>query len=444
MAFLVAMVPSWPAPASFREPVTFEADVLPLLQKHCQSCHMPGEIGPMPLLAYQQVRPWAKAIRESVLQKKMPPWFADSQHGQFSNDRSLTQAEIDTFVAWVDSGAKQGEPQQGLQPRRFQPGWRMGKPDVVFELAKEFDVPPTGKVEYMWMLVPTGFTEDKWVQGIEVRVGNPAVVHHAVIYSREPGSTYAKDYPGGEFFEYIGEVIRTPRRKDRTMITSLDEPDHLQVWAPGTDPIVFAPGRARLIKAGSDIVFQMHYTTNGKAGSDRTRVGLIFAKEAAKERVKSVGLTNKAKIQIPPGEAQYPVQSRVEVIRPVTVVSIMPHMHLRGSAFEMIAEYPNGQSEVLLRVPRYRFHWQTQYQLKKPKSLPVGTIITCNAVFDNSRNNPDNPDPSVPVKQGLQSWEEMMAALVEVSFDPSTQELDFFRDAPLQATMLTRSNSSVD
>jgi hypothetical protein len=357
-------------------------------------------------------------------------------HCRFSNDRSLSQTEIDTLVAWVDGGAKQGNPKDAPPAREFASGWQMGKPDVVFEMAKEFHVPASGKVEYMWMMVPTGFTEDKWVQGIEVRPGNRQVVHHVVVYSREPGSTYAKNYQRNEFFEYIGEVIRTPRRKGRTMISSLDEPDHLQVWAPGADPVVFPPGRARLIKAGSDIVFQLHYTTTGTPGSDRSRIGLIFAKEAPKERVKTVGLTNKTRIEIPPGQANYPVESRVEVIKPVTLVSIMPHMHLRGSAFEMQATYPNGESEVLLRVPKYRFHWQTTYYLQEPKPLPVGTILTSNAVFDNSANNPDNPDPSATVKQGLQSWEEMMAAVVEVAFDPSISELDFFRDAPVQASSL--------
>jgi hypothetical protein len=416
--------------------VTFERDIVPLLQKHCQSCHRPGEIGPMPLLSYEQVRPWARAVRESVLLKKMPPWFADRAHGSFSNDRSLSRTEIERLVAWVDGGARQGDPKDAPPPKQFETGWRIGKPDVVFEMAKEFHVPATGKVEYMWMMVPTHFSEDKWIQAIEVRPGNAAVVHHVVVYSREPGSTYAANYKRNEFFEYIGEVIRTPRRKDRKMISSLDEPDHLQVWAPGADPVMFPPGRARLIKAGSDIVFQLHYTTNGNPGTDRSRIGLIFAKEPPRERVKSVGLTNKDRIEIPPGEEHYPVQSRVEVIKPVTLVSIMPHMHLRGAAFEMHAAYPNGESEVLLRVPRYRFHWQATYYLQEPKRLPVGTILTSNAVFDNSRNNLDNPDPGATVKQGLQSWEEMMAAVVEVAFDPSVEELDFFRDAPVQASSL--------
>ena len=204
--------------------ITFERDVQPVLQKHCQHCHRPGEIGPMSLVNYEQVRPWAKAIRESVLLKKMPPWFADPNHGKFSNDRSLTQAEIDTLVGWADTGARQGDPTTASAPTQFVAGWQIGKPDVIFELAKEFPVPASGVVPYKWMTVPTGFTEDKWIQAVEVRPGNPAVLHHAVVYSRDPDSQYARDYPNGEFFEYIKEIIRMGKPKHRTMLNPPEEP----------------------------------------------------------------------------------------------------------------------------------------------------------------------------------------------------------------------------
>jgi hypothetical protein len=278
LAVLCGVLPCPILASSVPRAATFERDVAPILQKHCQSCHRPGEIGPMPLITYQQVRPWAKAIRESILLKKMPPWFADPAHGAFRNARGLTQNEIDTVAGWADGGAPRGDPKDGPPPREFAAGWQMGTPDVVFEMPKEFHVPATGKVEYQWIVMPTGFTEDKWVQAAEVRPGNAAVLHHAVLYTREPGSSYAKDRPMNEFFEYIGEVIRIGRRKGRSMVSSLDEPDHLQVWAPGAEPVVFEPGQARLVKAGSDVVFQLHYTTNGKPGADRTRIGLIFAR----------------------------------------------------------------------------------------------------------------------------------------------------------------------
>ena len=386
----------------------------------------------MPLLTFEQTRPWARAIRESVKLRKMPPWFADPQHGVFRNDRALQPSEVDTLVRWVDGGAPRGDVKDAPPQQEFVSGWRIGKPDVVFEMPKEFHVPAEGKVEYQWIMVPTGFTEDKWVQALEVRPGNREVAHHVVVYSREPGSTYAQNYSRNEFFEYIGEILKTPKRKGRTMISSLDEPDHLQVWAPGADPVVFETGTARLIKAGSDIVFQLHYATRGKPGNDRSRVGLVFAKEPVKQRVKTVAITNSARILIPPGESNYKVRARVEVIRPVRVMALMPHMHFRGKSFRYSVRYPTGESEVLLNVPQYRFHWQTTYYLAQPKVLPVGTVVTLDAVFDNSANNPDNPDPQATVKQGLQSWEEMMAGIVEVAFDPAVDVLDFFKDAPLE------------
>ncbi len=410
--------------------ITYERDVAPILQKRCQSCHRPGEIGPMPLLTFEQARPWARAIREAVKLRKMPPWFADSQHGVFRNDRALQPSEVDTLVRWVDGGAPRGNAKDAPPLEEFVSGWRIGKPDVVFEMPKEFHVPAEGKVEYQWIMVPTGFTQDKWVQALEVRPGNPEVAHHVVVYAREPSSTYAQNYSRNEFFEYIGEILKTPKRKGRTMISSLDEPDHLHVWAPGADPVVFEPGTARLIKAGSDIVFQLHYATRGKPGKDRSRIGLLFAKEPVKQRVKTVGITNNAKILIPPGESNYKVRARVEVIRPVRVMALMPHMHFRGKSFRYSVRYPTGEFEVLLNVPQYRFHWQTTYYLAQPKVLPVGTVVTLDAVFDNSANNPDNPDPQATVKQGLQSWEEMMAGIVEVAFDPAVDVLDFFKDAP--------------
>jgi hypothetical protein len=420
--------------AGLTVPITFERDILPILQKHCQSCHRPDEIGPMPLMDYQQVRPWAKAIRESVMLRRMPPWHADPAHGKFRNDRALSDREIQTIAAWVDSGAKQGNPKDAPAARLFATGWQIGEPDVIFEIPKEFHVPATGTVPYQWITTPTNFTEDKWVQAVEVRPGNPAVVHHAVVYSRDPDSTYAKQYPNGNFFDFIKEIARTPRPPHRTMLSPLDEPNHLQAWAPGANPVILPPGQARLIKAGSDIMFQLHYTTTGKSATDRTRIGLIFAKGPIKERVKNLAVVNGASFAIPPGESNYRLQSRVEVIQPIRIVALMPHMHLRGKSFQYSVIYPSGNSEILLNVPQFRFHWQTTYYLTEPKLLPVGTILTCEAGYDNSANNRDNPDPSAIVRSGLQSWDEMMSAHMDVGFDPDLKDLDFFRDAPVKVS----------
>ena len=413
--------------------VDFTHDVAPLLQKHCQECHRPGEIGPMPLLTYQQVRPWAKAIRAAVLQRVMPPWHADPHFGKFSNDRSLSQNDIDTVVAWVDAGSIEGNPADAPKPREFSNEWRIGKPDVIFEMPKEFQVPATGVIEYQWIKIPSGFTEDKWVEAVEVRPGNPAVVHHAVLYAREPGLTYAKEAKYNEFFQISGEdiadVLKNRKRGGNSMFSSTAEPEHLQVFAPGADPILLEPGQARLVKAGSDIIFEMHYTTNGTAATDRTRVGLRFAKTPPVERVRTVRINNGVPLNIPPGEASYRMESRVETLAPVKIVSFMPHMHLRGKSMEFHVTYPTGESETLLSVPRYDFHWQMTYYLKEPKILPKGTIITCVAVYDNSPNNRYNPDPQSVVKDGRQSWQEMMAGFVDFGIGP-TETLDLFRDAP--------------
>jgi len=214
------------------------------------------------------------------------------------------------------------------------------------------------------------------------------------------------------------------------MFSDPEYPLHLQVFVPGGDPVIMPPGQARLIKAGSDIIFQMHYTANGKPASDCSRIGLIFAKQPPKERVKTVRIQNGVPIRIPPGEASYKLESRVVVEEPLKVVALQPHMHFRGRFFEYSVIYPSGESEVLLRTPNYDFHWQQTYYLEKPRLLPKGTILICRATFDNSANNPNNPDPKAWVKGGAQSWDEMMAGFMDVSFDPKIAKPDFFRDAP--------------
>jgi len=406
--------------------VSYSKDVAPILNKYCQSCHRAGEIGPMQLLTYEQVRPWAKAIRNAVIKKTMPPWDADSRYGHFQNDRSMRDQEIQTVVAWVDQGA-QGDAAEIRKPQQFTDGWQIGKPDVIFEMPKEFQVPATGTVGYKWIKIPSGFTEDKWVVACEVRPGNRSIVHHAVVYAREPEVPYAKDAPYGEFFELTLESFRGLSRKNK-MFSAEWEPEHLQVYAPGSNPLELGPGQARLVRAGADIIFEMHYTPNGKPEADRTQVGLIFAKSRPKERVKEFR-TGRSDLAIPPGEANYARESHIEVMKDLKLVAFMPHMHLRGKAMEFSATYPDGSKEVLLSVPRYRFQWQMTYQLKEPKLLPKGTILHCAAVYDNSVNNPHNPDPKATVKNGRQSWEEMMAGFFDVAIEPAVEVGELFRDA---------------
>jgi hypothetical protein len=423
-------------------PPTFAHDVAPILQKNCQVCHRPGEIGPMTLLTYEQVRPWAKAIKSAVATRTMPPWHADPQHGNFANNRSLSEIDIRTITAWADAGAPSGDLAAAPAPVHFSDGWQIGTPDVIFEMPKEFHVPATDVIDYQWIKIPTGFTKDTWVEAVEVRPGNRAVVHHAVVYTREPDLTYGKNEPYNEFFQISGpdlaDVVKEHKNRTNLNFAATTEPEHLQVYAPGADPIILKPGQARLVKAGSDLIFEMHYTPNGKAATDRTQVGLRLAKNSPAERVRTVRINNGVPLEIPPGESNYRLVSRVETIAPVKIVSFMPHMHLRGKAMEFRVTYPAGETEVLLSVPRYDFHWQMTYYLKNPKILPVGSVITCVAVYDNSPNNKYNPDPSVVVKGGRQSFEEMMAGFVDFAIGPA-QSLEMFKDAPALAEQETAS-----
>jgi hypothetical protein len=400
-------------------PVTFTKDVAPVLQKNCQSCHRPGEAAPFSMLTYEQARPWAKAMKEAVLLKKMPPWYADPHYGRFANDKSLSQKEIDTVVAWADAGAPEGDLKDLPAPVSFTDGWQIPKPDIVFELPNAVNVPAAGTIEYQYVIVPTGFTTDKWVRFAEARPGNRALVHHIIAFIREPGSKWMKDAQPGVPF------VPEKRKKDKKDEGDDDDGgafsgDAIAGYAPGMYPMRLEPGQAKLIRAGSDIVFQLHYTANGKAGTDRSKVGLVFATEPPKERVFTLGAVN-GKFKIPPGDANYQVESEFEMGTQVKLVSMQPHMHLRGKDFEYRVVYPTGESETLLKVPNYSFSWQLYYQPVKQLVLPKGTKIECTAHFDNSPNNPNNPDPAKEVTWGDQSWDEMMIGFFDVAFDANME-----------------------
>ncbi len=412
--------------------VTFNKDILPILQKNCQDCHRPGETAPMSLLTYNEARPWAKAMKEAVLIKRMPPWFADPHFGKFINERRLTGEEIQKLASWADQGAPEGNAKDRPAPREFVDGWNIGKPDVTFEIPMDHPVEATGTIEYTYFVIPSGFTEDKWVQLAEVRPGNRAVVHHVIAFIREPGSKWLQEAKVGE--PYI------PKRRARTEEPRVEGTrpaggeesggrgtgQLLVGFAPGMQPARLRPGQARLVKAGSDIIFQMHYTASGKAATDRTRIGLVFAKEPVTERILTTGATN-ARFVIPAGAANHEVESGFTVREDVRLISFMPHMHLRGKDFEYRLLYPTGERQTILRVPKYDFNWQLFYYLADPLLLPKNTKIECTAHFDNSPNNPANPDPSKEVRWGDQSWEEMMIGWFEVAMDPKMDPAKIFR-----------------
>jgi hypothetical protein len=394
---------------------TFSKDVAPIVQKHCQECHRAGEIGPFSLMSYKEARPWASAMKTAVMKKTMPPWHADSHYGKFVNDRSMTQKEIDTIVAWVDAKAPEGNPKDLPAAAKFTEGWGIPKPDVIFQLPQPYAIPATGTVEYLHWLVPSGFKEDKWIQFAEARPGDRSHVHHVIAYVREPGSNWMKEIKPG--VPFIPEKPKPDAKEDTSALPS----DFLVGYAPGQPPEMFEPGRAKLVKAGSDIIIQVHYTTDGKPSSDVTRIGLVFAKEKPKERVMTFSATN-GKFKIPAGEANHRVDAEFKLGADVTLHGLHPHMHARGKDFIYHVRFPDGRRETLLSVPHYSFAWQLWYNLDKPLFLPKGTVIECTAHFDNSVNNKYNPDPTKAVVWGDQSWDEMMVGFFNFTFDASFDE----------------------
>jgi mono/diheme cytochrome c family protein len=398
---------------------TFTKDVAPIFQISCQGCHRPGEAGPFALLTYEQARPWAKAIKAAVLTRKMPPWFADPHYGKFSNDRSLSKVEIDTIVHWVDAGAPQGNPKDMPPLRKFADGWAIPQPDAIIELPTPFEIPASGTIEYQHILIPSPFKTDQWVQFAEARPTDRAHVHHIIAFIREPGSNWLKDAKPG--IPFVPDKAQEDKNADTSELPS----DFLVGYAPGQPPEQFTPGQAKLIRAGSDIILQVHYTTDGKASTDRSRIGLVFAKEPPSKRVFTVSATN-GKFKIPAGDPNYRVEAEFELGSTVTLYGLHPHMHGRGKDFEYRVTYPSGETATLLRVPNYRATWQLWYDLSQPIVLPKGTKIECTAHFDNSANNPLNPDPSKDVVWGDQSWDEMMVGFFNVVFDASMPLKDLF------------------
>lgn len=409
--------------------VTFNRDVLPILQNNCQSCHRPGEIAPWSFMTYKETRPFAAAIKLAVLTKKMPPWYADPQYGHFSNVRQLTPEQIRTLVSWAEGGALEGDPKDKPAPKQFVDGWNIGQPDRVIEMPTAFKVPAEGTVEYQYVVIPGNFTKDVWVSAAEVRPGNPAVVHHVIAFVRPPGSKWLQDAQPGVVFVpkkaeerksedgQAGQAQAQPQRRRADEGSGGNDQEFLVGYAPGLQPADLHDS-ATLIRAGSDLVLQLHYTANGTEGMDKTRIGLIFAKTPPVHRHFTLLAPNRG-FAIPPNADNYEVKSQVLLQEQVTLTDLTPHMHFRGKDFLYQVIYPNGEMQTLLSVPKYDFNWQMGYELEKPIVLPKGTRIECTAHFDNSINNPHNPDPTKEVKWGEQTWEEMMIGFFGVSVDPT-------------------------
>jgi hypothetical protein len=417
---------------------TFYRDVAPILQAHCEVCHRSGGIAPMAFVMYPQAKAFAAAMRDAAQSRAMPPWFAVPGIGHFSNDPSLTAEQIATLTAWANAGAPAGDAKDAPPPRRWAESWTIGQPDLVVKMAKGVAIPADGDVDYTYEIVPTGFAEDKWVQSVEVLPSLRTNVHHAVVYVRPPGSSWLKHAPVGAPFTAQDLNDAEDRRG-----AHWTDADVLLVYAPGSSPDEWPATMAKFVPAGSDLVFQMHYTTNGHAGTDATRVGMSFAKQPPPKRVLTLQLTNDHFV-IPPGAPDYRVEARGTLPNDALLLSLFPHMHLRGKKFEYNIVHPSGdarnpnsgaatagqssrewKTETLLRV-NYHFHWQMSYRLAEPLFLKAGTELQAIAWYDNSKDNPHNPDPDAAVRWGDQTYDEMMVGFFDVAVDAALDKKKFF------------------
>jgi len=418
--------------ASAGDPPTFNRDVLPILQKHCQSCHRPGQIAPMSLLTYESARPWAKAMKSAVLERKMPPWFADPQYGHFTNDRSLKPAEIETIAKWADGGALRGDAKDAPPPVQWQAeGWQI-RPDLIVE-GPTFNVPASPKndvVEWMWFTVPTGFTKDTWVTAIQIRPENPSVAHHMCLAFKPhtPDTKYFEPVWQDKSRDEEGSAVPTAGPTFGGRVNVLAGTRGLEdCYLPG---MIFDDysihNAAKLIPAGWDLMINLHYTPNGKAVTDHVQIGFTVAKEPPARQYVSLMTSSPLDpklFAIPPNAGNWKSPpAEVTFNRDVELVFMMPHMHLRGKDMTYTLEYPDGRKEIVLNVPRYDFNWQLGYDTSI--KVPKGTKLHVDAHFDNSVNNKFNPNPNRTVYYGEMTWEEMMnpffGVVVDRNVDPST------------------------
>ncbi|HLU49422.1 MAG TPA: hypothetical protein VK116_15100, partial [Planctomycetota bacterium] len=433
-----------------KKPLTYHADVEPIIQERCQPCHRKGQIAPFELATFDDVAGWSGMIREVVENRRMPPWHANPSHGHFENDRSLSEAERETILGWIAAGAPRGNPTDAPPPKEFPGGgWQIGEPDVVLEMPRAYRVPAQGTVSYQYFTIRTSFDEDRWVQAMEVLPGAREVVHHILVFCVDPKNPRGwQRETGGGVRGYFGVMV------------------------PGERPCVYPEGLGKRLPKGATLVFQVHYTTNGRAVQDRSKIGLIFSRSPVRHEVRTQS-AHETRLRIPPRTPDHQVRATYRFSRDAMLLSLLPHMHLRGSAFRYTAHYPEGvqlsrapdrsrlpraldrrvrwedetktlvftgamtedelralvelydepsdqsaladlrartRSEILLDVPSYDFGWQSSYQLAEPKRMPRGTVIEALAVFDNSPSNRalTTEEWSSWVRWGEQTWEEML------------------------------------
>ena len=423
---------------------TFSKDVAPIFYRSCTNCHRPGELAPMSLLTYKDARPWAKSIATNVSKGTMPPWHADPAYGEFVNDRRLSDAERNTIVKWASNGAPEGDAKDLPAAPTYTTEWMIGQPDAIFSMQEDYPVPSDGTVAYQYFTIPTNTTEDKWIQAMEVRAGDPKVLHHVIVYAAAPPPPTPATPPPAPaagaapaqrptpLFVFADDAMtRIPAGQtggpplppeQRKAPGPNDRPAPRRMgpaiggFAPGQFVRVYQEGSAMKLPAGATLIFQMHYTPAGKATTDRTRIGVKFAKAKPQTEVRFASLVNGG-LHIPPGAADQRVDAEMTVTQDITLWSMIPHTHVRGKKWIYDVTYPDGRKETLLSVPKYDFNWQTDYVFKQPVRLPKGSKLHATAWYDNSAANKSNPDPMKDVWWGDQTWEEMMYTGLTFSID---------------------------
>jgi hypothetical protein len=422
-------------PQAEQSGVTFSRDVAPIFYKNCTNCHRPGEIAPMSLLTYKDARPWAKSIATRVGNGSMPPWHAAPEYGHFLNDRHLSDAEKTTIANWVAAGAPEGNPADLPTAPTYESGWTIGQPDAIFAMQEDYPVPASGEVAYQYLEIPTNLTEDKWVQAFEVKPGDPKAVHHVIVYARPPAPANRPQQAAAgprpaPLFDFAPNMDIPPGQtggrplppEQRKPVGPNDRPPvrlgpSVGGFAPGQFLRVYQDGTAMKIPAGTTLVFQMHYTTYGKATTDRTRIAVKYARSAPQTQLRWASLSNGA-LRIPPGASDHRVDAEMTVGQDITLWSMLPHTHVRGKRWIYDVTYPDGRKETILSVPKYDFNWQTDYVFNEPLKWPKGTKLHATAWYDNSAANKSNPDPTKEVTWGDQTWEEMMFTGLTFSIDP--------------------------
>jgi hypothetical protein len=461
-------------------PPTFNADVAPILYDKCATCHRPGGGGPMSLTNYAEVRPWARSIRARITKREMPPWSADPRFGHFANDISLSDAQIATITKWVEGGMPQGAGAAPPMPTYPEGGWRLvnGRPpDVILDMPMEYELPAEGQVPIFRLWDKNPFKEDVFVEALQIRPTNPAVTHHSALYGRKlpEGTTLKKmvAWPGGPEISFIptypdGSIVNVLSGLGGNLSSNLrengeagnsniaerfnakadekvpvintsrqeteEDDERLMFYLPGADFQQFAPGAAKRIRASNALMWEVHYSPDGKPEKDRERIGLWLApKDKVQKQVHIVRngsgqhiienqeVGNTANLPpIPAGAADWKITAIQPFTQDVTLNTMQPHMHLRGKDMTYVAKFPDGHEEILLSVPKYDFNWQNTYLPTKPIKLPAGTVLETVGHYDNSVRNRVNPTPNRPALWSEQTWDEMYNAWTEITYDAET------------------------